>query len=387
MPNSSRPSYDIPFSSQWYLMSTFFNTYQANLHAIAINIIRYPMFCLIFQIMPEIMPQWESVALTSYHKAFMSIILLETDSESEDIDHEENQSATPSAEDTLPTAAPNLDRIVPIYSRETAEASLTGINPRTPVPPSQHKNSGSVRFQEASAGLSTSDQKNALPLSTARPQGFQHSILELSEENVPHNFTRWPDIDLSDPAPFTVYIPLKTQPEPEARRGIYDGVVFTALSRFPGSWNGLPSGLFAMDVTLEDFKQTKKLQVIWETRSNGGDPDGSETASTIRDGKISNRRCLGVLGCENPDCKVVCHPGTSLGVWDKQLEQPCCCRYELKHFDCPSLSYPIQWSGGYRYINGQPHNHSCLSYVLHMTRSEEVGFQALVAPAWLVSLE
>ncbi|KAK0430415.1 hypothetical protein EV421DRAFT_1689971, partial [Armillaria borealis] len=125
-------------------------------------------------------------------------------------------------------------------------------------------------------------------------------------------------------------------------------------------WNSWPSDLFAKDVSLEDFKQTKKLQVNWATRSNGGDPDGSETASTICDGKISNRRCLGGLRCENPDCKVVCHPGTSPGVRDEQLEQPCRCGFELKYFDCPSRSYLIQWSGGYRYINGQPHNYSSL---------------------------
>ncbi len=92
-----------------------------------------------------------------------------------------------------------------------------GINPCTPVPPSQHKNTGAVRFQGPSADLSTSDQKNALPLSMARPQRIQRPALELSKENVPHNSTRWPDINLSDPAPLTVYIPLKTQPEQEAR--------------------------------------------------------------------------------------------------------------------------------------------------------------------------
>ncbi len=253
-----------------------------------------------------------------------------------------------------------------------------GINPCTPVPPSQHKNTGAVRFQGPSADLSTSDQKNALPLSMARPQRIQRPALELSKENVPHNSTRWPDINLSDPAPLTVYIPLKTQPEQEARRGIDDGVVFTTLSNFPGGWNGWPSGLSAMDVSFEDFKQTKRLQVNWAIHSNGGDPEGSETASMIRNGKISNRRCLGVIHCENPDCKVVCRPGTSSGFRDKQLEQPCHCGYELKYFDCPSRSYLIQWSGGYRYINGQPHNHSHLSYVLHMTRSEEAKFQALV---------
>ncbi|KAK0434247.1 hypothetical protein EV421DRAFT_1992915 [Armillaria borealis] len=327
--------------------------------------------------------------------------LLETDSESEDADHEENPSAASSAGEIPLTAVPNLDRIVPIYSRETgavvgyvshddgqpktnpsAEATRMGTNLHAPIPPTQHRNGGHVCFRDPSTGVLASDQQQTLPLpsipSMARPQGTQHPIPESSKANVPHDFTCWPDIDLSDPALLTAYIPLEKQPALEARRGIDDGVIFTALSHIPGCWNSWPSGLFAKDVSLEDFKQTKKLQVNWATCSNGGDPDGSETASTICDGKISHRRCLGGLRCENPDCKVVCHPGTSPGVRDKQLEQPCRCGFELKYFDCPSRSYLIQWSGGYRYINGQPHNHSCLSNVLYMTRSEEVEFQVLV---------
>ncbi|KAK0234340.1 hypothetical protein IW262DRAFT_1452899 [Armillaria fumosa] len=151
-----------------------------------------------------------------------------------------------------------------------------------------------------------------------------------------------------------------------------------ALSQIPGGWNGWPSGLFTMDISVKDFKQTKKLQVNWAMRGNGGDPDSSETASTIHHGKISNRQCLGVIRCENPDCKVVCHPGTTAGGRNKQLKQTCRCGSELKYFDCASRSYLIQWSGGYRYMNGQPHNHSRLSYVLHMMHSEEIEFQALI---------
>ncbi len=73
-----------------------------------------------------------------------------------------------------------------------------------------------------------------------------------------------------------------------------------------------------MDVSLEDFKQTKKLQVNWVTHSNGSDPDGSEMASTIFDGKISNRRCLGMLRCKNPDCKVVCRCEYSI---DRRMQE------------------------------------------------------------------
>ncbi|KAK0465685.1 hypothetical protein IW261DRAFT_1427152 [Armillaria novae-zelandiae] len=182
-----------------------------------------------------------------------------------------------------------------------------------PVPLVQPRSRGPVRFfQDPTTGVSASDMSKTLPLPFLPSMpAILHPSLEPAKPIVPHDFTRWPDKDLSDPAPLTAYIPLEKQPKPEARRGNDDGVIFTALSQIPGGWNGWPSGLFAMDISAEDFKQTKKLQVNWATRSNGGDPDGSETASTIRDGKISNRRCLGVICCKNSDCKVVCCPGTS----------------------------------------------------------------------------
>ncbi|PBK81041.1 hypothetical protein ARMGADRAFT_1091683 [Armillaria gallica] len=84
------------------------------------------------------MPWRESVASTPYYKSFMGIFkymkraiatwLLEADSESADIDHQENQSAAPtSAGDTLRTAVSRLDRIVPIYSHETGTSFQTGV--------------------------------------------------------------------------------------------------------------------------------------------------------------------------------------------------------------------------------------------------------------------
>ncbi len=228
----------------------------------------------------------------------------------------------------------------------------------------------------------SSNQPKAGPLSSSppilHPQELQPPILETTQANMPHDFTRWPEIDLSDPAPLTVYNSLETQPAPEARRGIDDRVVFTSLSRIPGGWNGWPSGLFAMDVSHDEFKQTKKLQVHWATRNNGGDVSGSETAPTIGGGKVTNRRCLGVVRCENPDCKVICRPGTNPAIRRKQLDGLCRWEFGLKHFDCPSRSYLIQWSGGYRYVNGELHNHSRLTYILHMTRSEELEFKELV---------
>ncbi|KAK0429623.1 hypothetical protein EV421DRAFT_1745304 [Armillaria borealis] len=79
----------------------------SNLPAIAIKIIQYPICSFIFQIMPEIMPQRESKKT----KCTIATWLLETDSKSEDVDYEENQSAAPSAGEIPPTAGPLLDML------------------------------------------------------------------------------------------------------------------------------------------------------------------------------------------------------------------------------------------------------------------------------------
>ncbi|KAK0217315.1 hypothetical protein IW262DRAFT_1299262 [Armillaria fumosa] len=265
------------------------------------------------------MPQQESVLLRTHYNIFMSIFkrikraiaswLLEPDSDSEAVEHKQKQSAVLSNGDTPSSAAPELNRLVPIYSHESgaivgyvthgsgtpqsipsAMAIRPETNPHAPVPPAQHRNRGPTRFQDPHSGVPASDKPKllSLPFSPSTAASVYPS-LESLKSDVPHDFTRWPDNDLSDPAPLIAYIPLEIQPEPEAQRGTDDGVIFTALSQIPGRWNGWPSGLFAMDISVEDLKQTEKLQVNWATRGNGGDPDGSETASKIHDGKISNR--------------------------------------------------------------------------------------------------
>ncbi|KAK0234339.1 hypothetical protein IW262DRAFT_1452898 [Armillaria fumosa] len=163
--------------------------------------------------------------------------LLEPDSDSESVEHKQKQSAVPSDGDRLPSAAPELNRLVPIYSHESgaivgyvthgggtpqsipsAMAIHPETNPHAPVPPTQHRNRGPTCFQDSHSGVPVSDKPKMLTLlflpSTA---ASLYPSLESLKSNVPHDFTHWPDNDLSDPAPLTAYIPLKIQPEPEGQ--------------------------------------------------------------------------------------------------------------------------------------------------------------------------
>ncbi|KAK0477806.1 hypothetical protein IW261DRAFT_1420657 [Armillaria novae-zelandiae] len=195
--------------------------------------------------------QRESILLTTDYNLFMGIFkgikraiaswLLEWNSDSK----EEKQSAVPSTVDTLPSAVPNINRIVPIYSREngdivgyvthgdgtpgsipSAQATHSETNLYAPVPLVQPRSRGPVRFfQDPTTGVSVSDKSKTLPLAFLPSMpAILHPSLEPAKPIVPHDFTRWPDNDLSDPAPLTAYIPLEKQPKQEACRGNDDDI-------------------------------------------------------------------------------------------------------------------------------------------------------------------
>ena len=199
--------------------------------------------------------------------------------------------------------------------------------------------------------------------------------------------SKWASIDLSDPASLSQFLPLETQPDPEARNLCDNGVLFTSLDRLDGGWNGWPSGKFALDLTHQEYQDTKNLQVHWATRNIGGDRKGSRHSSTIADGKISHKICLGVMHCDNSECQIITRPFVKSDAERKrQLEASCSCGAELQYFPCGSQSYLIIWgqigdnelTAKYRYINGDAHVHSRIPNVKHLGRDEEKQLQALV---------
>ncbi|KAE9405347.1 hypothetical protein BT96DRAFT_935061 [Gymnopus androsaceus JB14] len=101
--------------------------------------------------------------------------------------------------------------------------------------------------------------------------------------------------DRTWPAKLTPFIPSHPQPESETR--FDQGVVFTSFDKLnEGVWPVWPSGRFALDISHQDFENTKKLQVLWATQNssvNGG--KGSVESPTTCGGKVSCRKCLGAL--------------------------------------------------------------------------------------------
>ena len=187
------------------------------------------------------------------------------------------------------------------------------------------------------------------------------------------------------PAKLTSFIPSHPQPESETR--FDQGIVFTSLDKLnEGEWPVWPSGPFALDISHQDFEETRKLQVLWATQSssvNGG--KGSFESPTTFGGKVSCRKCLGVLQCTEDSCPVVLRPVTGgPAKIEAQLACKCQCGADLKHIECASRSTIIQWgqigddisTRKYRYINGAKHNHSRFPNPARTTTAEDKRFQA-----------
>ncbi|PBK79052.1 hypothetical protein ARMGADRAFT_1093512 [Armillaria gallica] len=179
--------------------------------------------------------------------------LLETDSDTKDTDQKEGHFAAPSPAYTQPMTVPNFDQMVPIYGRQTGavieyvgndttrpmissseEASRLRINPPTPVLPLSEKMAAPSVSKTHLQAFGCRISRKSSPYYLYRPWLIHKEsdipLYNHRRQTFPTTSPRWPDIDLSDPAPLAAYVTLETQPAPEARRGIHDGVVFTALS-------------------------------------------------------------------------------------------------------------------------------------------------------------
>ncbi|KAJ3963534.1 hypothetical protein EV361DRAFT_874789, partial [Lentinula raphanica] len=224
----------------------------------------------------------------------------------------------------------------------------------------------------------------AISLPGQLPSSSTITIPSLQLPQTSKNWTELPTLDLSNPAPLTKFIPL--DPQPPYSCEFDNGIVATALSHLPnGEWDSWPNGRFRLDLTHSEFMMTKRLAVQWATKTNTTRKSNSSILSTtVANGKVTNKKCLGVISCSN--CNYIGRPQVEKTGLDKQLASPCPgCGSALQHDICSSRSFLIAWgqiSGDitttqYRYINGTPHIHSRLPHVVRTSAAEDKKFQKI----------
>ncbi|EPQ59873.1 hypothetical protein GLOTRDRAFT_24197, partial [Gloeophyllum trabeum ATCC 11539] len=132
-------------------------------------------------------------------------------------------------------------------------------------------------------------------------------------------------------------------------------------------WDGWPDGVLNLDFDWPAFEKTGHLMLHWSYRGNTlSNKKGKHSTSAARwqDGRVSERRCMGVIRCDNERCDILVRPQTrKLGI-DSQLLQPCQCGATLQHQKCPIVSRLYTWRGGVHYVNGPQESVADISPVL-----------------------
>jgi hypothetical protein len=142
-------------------------------------------------------------------------------------------------------------------------------------------------------------------------------------------------------------------------------------------WDGWPDGIFQREFMFEEVSDLNNLQVHWATRTNGL-RGGDDFAETWTGGKRRHKQCLGIIKCDNPDCLIAVRPQTSQQGVAKQVRERCKCGAILFHQKCDVKLTLWTYSKGVCVINDGFHQHEKPGYILHITKDEQVRFQALV---------
>ncbi|KAJ2991697.1 hypothetical protein NUW54_g8123 [Trametes sanguinea] len=144
-------------------------------------------------------------------------------------------------------------------------------------------------------------------------------------------------------------------------------------------WDGWPNGDFEQTYLAEDLARTKQLQVHWACVTSGLSK-GSVDAEQWANGRLSERRCQGVIQCDNPSCLVVIRPKVSHARISTQLAPPCACGGTLSRSDppCPARAKLYKYKYGVHFIHSGTHNHPRPTHLLHLGREEEAEFRQLV---------
>lgn len=174
------------------------------------------------------------------------------------------------------------------------------------------------------------------------------------------------------------FVPVSSAKIP-ARKSVKAAETTVAQTDFASNeWDGWPDGSWEMDLTYDEFESSGNLQIHWAHVVGGGDRKGDEHASNWISGKKSSRRCLGIIECDNPICRVITRPHTSSKGIDKQLHQACSCGAVLSRVECDVTAYLWKWSRGVHYSNGGYHGHRRPTHLLHLLKGEQSKFEEIV---------
>ncbi|KAF8174501.1 hypothetical protein K438DRAFT_1908881 [Mycena galopus ATCC 62051] len=143
-------------------------------------------------------------------------------------------------------------------------------------------------------------------------------------------------------------------------------------------WDGWPDGNFTRIFPLEFTELHDNLRVHWASETLGGTLGGSVQAETWKDGKVTRRKCQGILDCTSGSCNVVVRPQTRAKGIEKQLSEACSCGAVLAHHPCGVISTLHTFKHGVHYDNGGDHLHARPTVRLHLSRKEKTQFSKIV---------
>ncbi|KAJ2987766.1 hypothetical protein NUW54_g9329 [Trametes sanguinea] len=145
-------------------------------------------------------------------------------------------------------------------------------------------------------------------------------------------------------------------------------------------WDGCPDGDFEDTYSLEDYQRTKQLQVHWACITSGLGK-GSAQAEKWTDGRLSERRCQGIIQCDNFECQVIIRPKVSHARITNQTSMPCACggKLSLLKPTCPSRQKLYKFKHGVHFRHYGIHNHPRPTHILHLRPDEEAEFRQLVS--------
>lgn len=144
-------------------------------------------------------------------------------------------------------------------------------------------------------------------------------------------------------------------------------------------WDGWPDGEFEIDVTYDELPAFDDFKIHWAHRGRS-ERGGNEHADNWKKGKQYTRTCLGVIVCDNPNCRAAVRPGTSPEKIYRQLQEPCSgdnCYSQVFHQKCNIQANTYKWSGGVHFCNSGVHTHD-RPHALHALKHEQERFTKVV---------